>query len=187
MKRLKRLAKGQGLVEFALILPILLIILLGIVEAALLIQGTLTVQHIARETTRWAVTYRPVQGACMDLDGDGVIADGVGVDDEAPFGIPDDDDDQRPRYILTHLHQMWHAIQLCYPVMGYYHWTLVDNFEWAEGWALRFGLFSLDQETQRRTPRRSASLYADVVRGNAISSEVIDTYASELRSELLPG
>jgi hypothetical protein len=92
MRRIKRLAKGQGLVEFALILPILLIILLGIVEAALLIQGHLTVQHIARETTRWAITYRPVQGACMDRDNDGVIADGVGIDDEAPFGIPDDDD-----------------------------------------------------------------------------------------------
>ena len=102
-------------------------------------------------------------------------------------GIPDDDDDQRPRYLLTHLHQMWHAIQLCYPVMGYYHWTLVDNFEWAEGWTLRFGLFSLDPETQRRTPRRSASLYADVVQANAITPQVIDTYASELRSELLPG
>jgi len=59
-------------------------------------------------------------------------------------GIPDDDDDQRPRYLLAHLHQVWRAIQLCYPVMGYYHWTLTDNFEWAQGWTLRFGLIELD-------------------------------------------
>jgi beta-glucosidase len=101
-------------------------------------------------------------------------------------GIPDGDDDQRPRYLLTHLNQIWHAIQLCYPVMGYYHWTLVDNFEWAEGWTLRFGLIALDPQTQARTPRRSAALYADIVRANAISAQIVDTYAPELRAELLP-
>lgn len=92
MKRLKRLTKGQGLVEFALILPILLIILLGIVEAALLIQGHLTVQHIARETARWAVTYQPLQGACLDADNDGEIADGLGIDGPDADFFPDDDD-----------------------------------------------------------------------------------------------
>jgi len=101
-------------------------------------------------------------------------------------GLPDGDDDLRPRHLLTHLHQMWHAIQLCYPVMGYYHWTLVDNFEWAEGWTLRFGLIALDPETQARTPRPSADLYAGIVRANSITPQVIDTHAPELRAELLP-
>jgi beta-glucosidase len=102
-------------------------------------------------------------------------------------GIPDDDDDQRPSYLVTHLHQMWHAIQLCYPVMGYFHWTLVDNFEWAEGWTLRFGLIGLDRKTQDRVPRRSANLFADLVRANAITPQIIDTYVPELRPVLLPG
>jgi len=102
-------------------------------------------------------------------------------------GIPDDDDDQRPRYLLAHLHQVWHAIQLCCPVMGYYHWTLVDNFEWASGWTLHFGLIALNPETQARTPRQSASLYTDVVRTNAITPQIVDTYAQELRNDLLPG
>ncbi|MGD2176826.1 MAG: glycoside hydrolase family 1 protein [Anaerolineae bacterium] len=102
-------------------------------------------------------------------------------------GIPDDDDDQRPRHLLTHLHRVWHAIQRCYPVMGYCHWTLVDNFEWSEGWTLRFGLIELNHQTQARTPRRSAQLYADLVRANAITPQLIDTYAPELRSKLLPG
>ncbi|MEE8392340.1 MAG: glycoside hydrolase family 1 protein, partial [Anaerolineae bacterium] len=102
-------------------------------------------------------------------------------------GIPDGDDDQRPRYLLSHLHQMWRAIQSCYPVMGYYHWTLVDNFEWAEGWSLRFGLIALDPDTQVRTPRRSADLYAETIRANAITPQIIDTYAPDLRAELLPG
>jgi beta-glucosidase len=102
-------------------------------------------------------------------------------------GIPDDDDDQRPRHLLTHVHHLWHAIQRCYPVMGYYHWTLVDDFEWAAGWTLRFGLIELDPRTQARTPRRSAQLYADLIQANAITPPLIDTYASELRPQLLPG
>jgi beta-glucosidase len=102
-------------------------------------------------------------------------------------GIPDDDDDQRPRYLLTHLHQVWRALQRCYPVMGYYHRTLVDNFEWGEGWTLRFGLIELNHQTQTRTPRPSAQLYADLIRANAITPQLIDTYASDLRPQLLPG
>jgi beta-glucosidase len=101
-------------------------------------------------------------------------------------GIPDADDDQRPRHLLSHLHRVWHAIQRCYPIMGYYHWTLVDNFEWAKGWTLRFGLIELDPETQARTPRRSAELYANLIRANAITPRLIDTYAPELRPQLLP-
>ena len=101
-------------------------------------------------------------------------------------GIPDADDDQRPRYLLTHLHQVWHAIQLCYPVMGYYHWTLVDNFEWADGWTLRFGLIALDPETQIRTPRLSAGLYADIIHANAITPQIIAAHAPEVRPKLLP-
>jgi hypothetical protein len=85
MKKLIK-TKGQGLVEFALILPILLGILLGIVEAALVIQGHLAAQHIARETARWAVTYQPLQGACIDSDKDRHLAD------TGQYGIDDADD-----------------------------------------------------------------------------------------------
>jgi len=64
-------------------------------------------------------------------------------------------------------------------VRGYYHWTLVDNFEWAEGWALRFGLVALDVETQSRIPRPSASVYSDIIRANAITRETAEAYAPE--------
>jgi beta-glucosidase len=101
-------------------------------------------------------------------------------------GIPDSDDDQRPRALLLHLHQLWQTIQENIPVRSYYHWTLVDNFEWADGWRLRFGLIELDPETQTRTPRPSADLYAAIARGNAITPELIDAYAPELRRQLLP-
>jgi beta-glucosidase len=87
-------------------------------------------------------------------------------------GTPDEDDDQRPRHMLLHLREVWRAIQAGCPVKGYYHWTLVDNFEWAHGWTLPFGLIALDPETQARTPRGSAELYAEVVRGNGVAEEI---------------
>lgn len=101
-------------------------------------------------------------------------------------GIPDADDDQRPRALLLHLHQLWRTIQCNVPVKSYYHWTLVDNFEWAEGWTLPFGLIELDPETQTRTARPSSDLYAAIAKGNAITPELLDAYAPELRPALLP-
>jgi hypothetical protein len=89
MKKLIK-TKGQGLLEFALILPILLGILLGIVEAAMVIQGHLAAQHVAREAARWAVTYQPVQGACIDRDKDRHLADD-GVDDDVDDYAPSPD------------------------------------------------------------------------------------------------
>jgi len=102
-------------------------------------------------------------------------------------GIPDADDDQRPRALLLHLHQLWRTIQYNVQVKSYYHWTLVDNFEWAEGWTLPFGLIELDPQTQTRTPRPSSDLYAAIARANAITPELLDAYAPELRPALLPG
>ena len=101
-------------------------------------------------------------------------------------GIPDSDDDQRPRALLLHVHQMWRALQDNVPVKGYYHWTLTDNFEWAEGWTLPFGLIELDLETQQRTLRPSADLYAAIAKGDALTPELLDAYAPELRKVLLP-
>lgn len=84
---MERKKRGQGLVEFALILPVLLLILLGIIESALVIQGHLAVQHAAREAARFASTYQPDQGACMDRDKDGQI-EGIGSSDPDDQGQP---------------------------------------------------------------------------------------------------
>jgi beta-glucosidase len=94
-------------------------------------------------------------------------------------GLPDDDDDQRPRFLLTHLAQMQRAITEGADVRGYYHWSLIDNFEWAEGWDLRFGLVALDERTQARTPRPSAGLYTDIIHANAITREMVEAFAPE--------
>ena len=79
-------------------------------------------------------------------------------------GVPDHDDDVRPRFLATHLAETARAIADGADVRGFYHWTLVDNFEWAAAWSLRFGLFELDPDDQVRTPRTSAAVYSRMAR-----------------------
>ncbi len=55
---------------------------------------------------------------------------------------------------------------------GVFLWTLVDNFEWSEGWGLRFGLYALDQRSGARTLRPSGALYAAFARANAIPGTI---------------
>ncbi len=101
-------------------------------------------------------------------------------------GLPDRDDDLRPTFLLAHLAQVQRAISDGVDVRGYYHWSFTDNFEWAEGWALRFGLVALDPQTQVRTPRPSARLYSAIASENAITPEMVVNYAPQLLPELFP-
>ncbi|QBD82397.1 glycoside hydrolase family 1 protein [Ktedonosporobacter rubrisoli] len=94
-------------------------------------------------------------------------------------GFSDVLDDRRPRAILEHLVMVHQAIQEGIPVGGYFHWTLVDNFEWNNGWYVRFGLIEMDPRTQVRTPRRSASMFGEICRANAITEEIVERYAPE--------
>jgi beta-glucosidase len=73
-------------------------------------------------------------------------------------GICDEADVLRPRFLRDHALALERERQNL-DVRGYFHWALVDNFEWAEGWSARFGLFALDRRTQERTPRKSAGVY----------------------------
>jgi len=102
-------------------------------------------------------------------------------------GVEDADDHLRPRYLIQHLHQTWRAVNFNWPVRGYFHWSLVDNFEWERGWTQRFGLWELDVETQARRKRPSADLYAEICRENGLSSEMVGRYAPEVLAELFPG
>jgi beta-glucosidase len=51
---------------------------------------------------------------------------------------------------------------------GYFAWSLLDNFEWSAGYSKRFGLIHVDLETQKRTPKRSARFYSDVIRTHGL-------------------
>jgi beta-glucosidase len=102
-------------------------------------------------------------------------------------GLPDAADKLRPAFIMTHLREIWRAISFSFPVMGYYHWSLVDNFEWDRGWTQRFGLIALDPETQERALRPSGRLYGEICRTRSISSDMAQRYAPELLNTIFRG
>ena len=101
-------------------------------------------------------------------------------------GVEDPDDKMRPRYIAQHIHQLWRAVNYNWPVKGYFHWSLVDNFEWERGWTQRFGLWGLDVETQKRIKRPSADLYAEICKENGLSSEMVSKYCPEVFEKIFP-
>jgi beta-glucosidase len=74
-------------------------------------------------------------------------------------GIADAKDAKRAAFITDHLREALCAIDLGIDVRGYLHWSLLDNFEWAEGYAPRFGLYAVDFSSQVRTLRPSGELY----------------------------
>ena len=101
-------------------------------------------------------------------------------------GVEDFDDHMRPRYLVEHLHQVWRAVNFNWPVKGYFHWSLVDNFEWERGWTQRFGLWGLDVDTQQRIRRPSVDLYEEICKENGISSEMVQKYCPESFEKLFP-
>ncbi len=74
----------------------------------------------------------------------------------------------RREYLRNHLVSLHRAIAEGYDVRGYFAWSLMDNFEWAEGYSNRFGLVRVDYETQKRTTKLSGQWYSAVIRENRI-------------------
>ncbi|MBZ0121693.1 MAG: family 1 glycosylhydrolase [Sandaracinaceae bacterium] len=83
-------------------------------------------------------------------------------------GIHDPKDELRADYLISHLRALAGALRGGLDVRGYFVWSLIDNFEWAEGWGPRFGLLALDRDTQARTPRASAQIFAEVCRSGRV-------------------
>ena len=79
-------------------------------------------------------------------------------------GIPDNRDDRRADWIRRYMYAMKRAMNEGVDVKGYHYWTLMDNFEWAEGYDMRFGLYEVDFENQKRSLRKGAQPYVDLVK-----------------------
>ncbi|QSR17740.1 glycoside hydrolase family 1 protein [Novosphingobium sp. KA1] len=83
-------------------------------------------------------------------------------------GVGTDDDTLRARFIPAALEGLKQAIDEGVPVLGYVHWSLLDNFEWIFGYKPRFGLCSVDRTTFARTPKPSASVLGGIARRNSL-------------------
>ena len=77
-------------------------------------------------------------------------------------------DTDRVAFLDSHLRAAHDAIEAGVDLRGYFYWSLLDNFEWAEGYAKRFGLVHVDYATQQRTPKRSAHWYSRVIGLNGL-------------------
>jgi beta-glucosidase len=93
-------------------------------------------------------------------------------------GLADATDKQRPWFLVQHLLAVQEAITAGVDVRGYLHWSLFDNFEWALGFAPRFGLQAVDyaDANLKRTPRASAALYTQIIQAARISPELVAQY-----------
>jgi beta-glucosidase len=77
-------------------------------------------------------------------------------------------DERRIRYLHDHIAQVHRAVAEGVPLRGYFVWSVMDNFEWALGYSMRFGLVYVDYDTQARTLKDSARWYAVVARDNGL-------------------
>jgi beta-glucosidase len=73
------------------------------------------------------------------------------------------DDPRRVRYLRDHLRALREAMHRGVDVRGYFVWSLLDNFEWSNGFSKRFGLFHVDFATQARTLKASGAFFRDVI------------------------
>ena len=95
-----------------------------------------------------------------------ITENGCGASDDISAGRVDDSD--RIMFLRNHLGQLQRATAEGVPVKGYFHWSLMDNFEWSEGFAERFGLIHVDFKTQQRTPKLSAAYFRAAIAANAV-------------------
>jgi beta-glucosidase len=76
------------------------------------------------------------------------------------------DDPLRVAYLRDHLRAAHAAVEQGVDLRGYFAWSLLDNFEWAEGFSKRFGLYHVDFATQQRSPKASARFYREVIQSH---------------------
>jgi beta-glucosidase len=78
-------------------------------------------------------------------------------------------DSDRIMYLRNYLTQLQRATTDGIPVKGYFLWSLLDNYEWADGYSKRFGITYVDFQTQKRTPKQSSAFYKDIIARNALA------------------
>src|SRR5690606_21602767 len=98
-----------------------------------------------------------------------ITENGAAFDDVAVDGTVDDQD--RIDFIEGHLTVLADAIDAGVDVRGYFAWSLLDNFEWAEGYEKRFGIVHVDFDTLVRTPKASAHWFGDLARRSSTKEE----------------
>jgi beta-glucosidase len=124
----------------------------------------------------WSTTPDGLRALLVSLDGEYdnlppiyITENGCAYDYAVENGVVNDT--LRVTYMREHLTALSEAIDQGVDVRGYMHWSLFDNFEWAEGYQQRFGMVHVDFDTLERTPKASAHYFSRVIEGNAVSED----------------
>lgn len=98
-------------------------------------------------------------------------------------GIASTNDDRRCRFLINYLQQVYRSIKSGVDVRGFFYWSLIDNFEWHQGFDPRFGLIEVDYKTQKRTARPSAFIYREIIRNNGIYHYLLRFLGHTIKAE----
>lgn len=85
-------------------------------------------------------------------------------------------DVKRAGSLVRHLDACHQALEAGIPLEGYYHWSLLDNFEWGHGFAVRFGLVRVDYDTLKRTPTIAAEVYREITGARGLTAGLLQAY-----------
>jgi beta-glucosidase len=130
---------------------------------------------VARTASGWAIEPAGLLETLLRLVQDYdpppiyVHESGAAFDDHPEPAGDDVDDQDRLAYLRDHVRVANEALAAGVDLRGFFVWSFLDNFEWAEGYAKRFGIVRVDFDTQRRTPKASARWYSRLVRTGVIS------------------
>ncbi|MEM0445764.1 MAG: beta-galactosidase BgaS [Nitrososphaerota archaeon] len=90
-------------------------------------------------------------------------------------GTADRFDRLRPQFLFSHIAAVEDAVKKGCDVRGYLHWSYIDNFEWARGFSMRFGLITYDPQTKKRRVRPSYYIYRDIIQANGLDEKMRGT------------
>jgi beta-glucosidase len=115
----------------------------------------------------WPVTPHGLKG-WPAITAINITENGCAINDE-PDASGVVNDQRRVDYLRAHLTELSEAIKLGAPVKAYFAWSLLDNYEWAEGYSQRFGIIHVDYQTQKRTIKASGYEYKKIVATNSVA------------------
>jgi beta-glucosidase len=123
--------------------------------------------------------YSAAAGVALYVTENGAAYDDVPVIEGGETRVHDV---ERVEFVEAHLAAILDALDKGIDVRGYFYWSLLDNFEWEDGWLPTFGLVAFDRETFDRRPKPSSRLYGEIARGNAVTADQRAAHPWDMRT-----
>lgn len=132
--------------------------------------------------------HRDVSDLGWELFPQGIFDVLVDISNHKPIyitecGIASTNDDRRTRFLIQYLSEVYRAIESGVRVKGFFYWSLLDNFEWHQGFDPRFGLIAIDYPTQKRIIRPSAYVYGEIAKHNKMPHSLLRLLGHTVRVE----